>query len=135
MSDGQIIALDLGMSKTGIARASAAARLVEPLHSVPTGQLLTQLADLDQQQPLQAIVVGLPRNLNGEDTSQTTWVRQWVARAKTDVKWPLYWQDEALTSRLAGAHKSKHPLDEDALAAATILQDFLDSDEADRVRC
>lgn len=140
MPVSQIIGLDLGMSKTGLARASSVARLVEPLNVVPTTGVLATLAELENQQPIEAVVVGLPRNLSGQDTDQTTWVRQWVADAKTTLNTSFYWQDEALTSQLAvgklQTSKFKHQkMGEDAVAAAVILQDFLDSAEANRVRC
>lgn len=147
MPAGQIIGLDLGMSKTGVARASSLARLAEPLQTVATSDLLAYFASLAKNQPIEAVVVGLPRNLNGDETGQTVWVRQWVATAKTEVKLPFYWQDEALTSELAArkiqtlptgrqAPKFKHQTtDEDAVAAAIILQDFLDSDPENRVMC
>jgi RNase H-fold protein (predicted Holliday junction resolvase) len=50
---------------------------------------------------------------------------------KTLVKLPFYWQDEALTSRTAERQPSAAGAD--AGAAAIILQDFLDTDENDRV--
>jgi RNase H-fold protein (predicted Holliday junction resolvase) len=53
------------------------------------------------------------------------------------VNLPFYWQDEALTSQAADKiqnSKSKaQNIDEHSLAAAIILQDFLDGAENDRV--
>ena len=136
MEPGQIIGLDVGMRKTGIARASSVARLAEPLEAVPTDEVFNALKKLDSDQPLEAIVIGLPRGLNGQETDQTDWVRQWTDHAKKQLKTPFYWQDEALTSKLAAAQQTaKKPIDEDALAAAIILQDFLETPESDRALC
>jgi RNase H-fold protein (predicted Holliday junction resolvase) len=79
----------------------------------------------------------LPRGLNGNETQQTTWVRDFVVNAKRKIDLPFYWQDEALTSRIAQAKKAVHKKvhDIDSLAAAIILQDFLESPPADRVIC
>ena len=136
----EILALDVGEARVGIARASAAARLAEPLKTVKTKDTVDYLQDLIKQGDIQAIVIGLPRNLSGEETNQTRWVRAWVEQAKPKINKPIYWQDEALTSRGAAAKlqtsSSKHQkVDEHSLAAAMILQDFLDTPESERVKC
>ncbi|OGL35831.1 hypothetical protein A3F65_02375 [Candidatus Saccharibacteria bacterium RIFCSPHIGHO2_12_FULL_47_16b] len=134
MSAGEIIGLDVGQVRTGLARASSMAKLAEPLTTIPTDQLTSRLKKLANQGTSQ-IVVGLPRNLAGGDTAQTRWLRQWIKSAKAiipEVK--FYLQDEALTSLEARSKKlesSKH-VDEHAVAAALILQDWLD--QSDRRR-
>jgi putative Holliday junction resolvase len=127
--------LDVGQARTGIARASAAARLAEPLESLPTTEVMSRLKRLISELDVDTIVVGLPRNLHGDDTAQTVWVRQWADGLKAKIDLPIYWQDEALTSKQALSYKrdTKSSVDEHALAAAVILQDFLDTPEADRL--
>ena len=132
----QFIGLDVGSKRTGIARASSVAALAQPLKTVATDQLekaLTELTDDD----VAAIVVGLPRSLQGDDTAQTTWVRQWVTDAKSKINKPFYWQDEALTTVHAASQKfsGKNNPGIDALSAAIILQDFMDTAETERVLC
>jgi putative holliday junction resolvase len=133
----QLLGLDVGQKRIGVARASSAAKLAEPLITIKSENALNKLDQIVKEQGAETVVVGLPRNLKGDDTAQTAWVRQWVDGAKKQIKLPFYWQDEALTSRIAEvereAHKSAH--DVDALAAAIILQDFLDAPEAQRVPC
>ncbi len=133
----EIIGLDVGQARSGIARASSVAKLAQPLKSVPTPELVRTIWQFSKENELDSVVVGLPRNLQGHDTDQTTWVREWVKRAVTETKLPFYWQDEALTSKLAASQKPKgqKPADEHAVAAAIILQDFLDTPEAERVPC
>jgi len=129
---GQLIGLDLGQSKTGLARASSVARLAEPVKTIPTTEVIDELKHMAEGGELNAIIVGLPRNLNGEDTDQTRWVRDWVERAKAELpQTHFYWQDEALTSQLASKRDAKGQ-SEDALAASIILQDFLDASEKDK---
>lgn len=132
MQAGQLIGLDLGQSKTGLARASSVARLAEPVKTIPTTEVIDELKHMAEGGELNAIIVGLPRNLNGEDTDQTRWVRDWVERAKAELpQTHFYWQDEALTSQLASKRDAKGQ-SEDALAASIILQDFLDASEKDK---
>lgn len=132
----EIIGLDLGLKRTGIARASTAARLPEPLMSVQTADTISTVKAITEGKGIEAVVVGLPRNLSGDDTQQTEWARQWVRTAKDSLNAPFYWQDEALTSRLAGTAGNGHKVkDIDAVAAAIILQDFLDTPLEKRVPC
>jgi putative Holliday junction resolvase len=134
----EYLALDVGLKRTGIARASNIARIAQPLLTVNTTQLIKTLKQLTEENETEAIVVGLPRSLSGVDTKQTSWVRDFVKYAKAKIDKPFYWQDEALTTRIAQARKetgSKKIHDIDSLAAAIILQDFLDSSEAERTMC
>jgi putative Holliday junction resolvase len=130
----QLLGLDVGLKRIGIARASDNARLAEPLLTVSTPEAIKTLRSLIEEYNINIVVVGLPRNLRGDDTAQTTWVRDWIKHAKSKIDLPFYWQDEALTSRIAEAKRQvhKHPHDIDSLAAAIILQDFLDSTESER---
>ncbi len=122
--------MDYGSARVGLARGSSAARLAEPLKTVPAAEVLKEIESLSRHNQAAGIVVGLPRSLDGQDTQQTELVRQWAKGAKELIKLPFYWQDEALTS--AAAAKAD---DIDAAAAAIILQDFLDTPEDQRVRC
>jgi putative Holliday junction resolvase len=127
----ELIGLDLGQKRTGIARASSLAKLAEPLESVETQKLVQYLQKLKD---IQAIVIGLPRNLDGDDTAQTRWAREFVQNLKTEVNAKMYWQDEALTSALSTTSKSKVH-DDHSHAAKIILQDWIDTPVEDRVLC
>jgi putative holliday junction resolvase len=131
----QYLALDVGLKRTGIARGSEAARLAEPLMTVPTTEVLKTMQGLIEEYNVSAVVVGLPRNLHGNNTQQTNWVRDWVDQVKKKINLPFYWQDEVLSSKIAAAKKLSYKKvhDVDSLAAAIILQDFLDTPEAGRI--
>ena len=140
----QILGLDVGQKHIGIARASTVSRLAEPLTTLKTSEGFGALNQTINKEAAAMVVVGLPRNLSGDDTAQTAWVRDWVDKAKRHIKLPLYWQDEALTSKLAESYGSlragpklgfKAAADKHSLAAAIILQDFLDAPEAEHILC
>lgn len=139
MEAREIIALDLGSRHTGMARASSVARLAEPLNSVATNNLDGEIANYLKNNRVEAVVVGLPRNLSGQDSQQTLWVRDWVKRAKNRFPVTFYWQDETLTSedarKLQTSKIKNQTTDEHSLAAALILQDFLDAPETERQIC
>lgn len=134
MDSKDYIGLDVGLQRTGFARASNVAKIAEPLYTIPTPEVVKKLRELVKENDLEAIVVGLPRNLSGEDTKQTQWVRQWVDKAKEEIDLPFYAQDEALTSKIAEAKNlsGKKLQDIDSLAAGIILQDFLNSSDIER---
>ena len=80
-----------------------------------------------------AVVIGLPRRLDGSPTDQTARVRRLAELLATELAVPITLQDERLTSHEADEllaqrehdwRKRKQQLD--AMAAALILQDFLD---------
>lgn len=129
MVANEIIALDIGTVRTGLARASSTARLAEPLKTVATTELAEELRRLTSQKAVSKIIVGLPRNLAGDDTNQTEWVRHFVEDLRTELPGTdFFWQDEALTTVAASQSADKKATDPDAMAASIILQDFLDSE-------
>ena len=125
----EAVGVDVGSVRIGLARGSTAAKLAEPLKTIPATQAIEEIKKLDAD----LIVVGLPRNLDGNETEQTAYVRQWVDSAKQVIGKPFFWQDEALTSHAADSANSK--TGQDAVAASVLLQDFLDTPESDWVRC
>ena len=128
----QILALDVGSKRIGVARAQKAVGLVEALAvvEVKAGREFSLLDDLLQEWQPAVLVVGLPLNHQGQATNQTLWTRKWVDffLTKVDFKGDLVYQDEFLTSKAARqvAIQLKHsPAAVDDLAACLILEDYL----------
>jgi len=131
----EYIGVDVGSVRVGLARGSDLARIAEPVITVKAANAVQELSALAAKTGAIGIVVGLPRNLDGGDTAQTDYVRQWIKQAQESMQIPFYWQDEALTSVNAEQIKGKEAGPADAEAAALILQDFLDTPEEERLRC
>lgn len=129
----EFLGVDVGDVRIGIARGSTAAKIAQPLKTVPAAISVDQIRELVQSQQAAGIVVGLPRNLDSEETAQTQKVRSWAEAAKRQIDLPFYWQDEALTS--VASQNADSSAGSDAVAAAAILQDFLDTPVNQRVRC
>lgn len=127
--------MDVGLAKVGIARGSDQAKIAQPLKTVPEPKAITELKSLAEKDHAVGIVVGLPRGLESQETKQTETVRRWTKTAMERINLPFYWQDEALTSKIALSREVAKLTGEDAIAASVILQDFLDSPEDRRVRC
>ncbi len=125
------MAIDVGSKRTGIALANTLARIASPFMTLNvSGDLPAQIAKLAAEQQVSALVVGLPRSLNGADTKQTEYVKTIVQEIKQHTGLPVYTMDEAVTSaqaetELKARRKPYRKEDIDMLAAVYILEDFL----------
>lgn len=136
-----VISLDVGDRRIGVAVASLEARLPSPLVTLDrknTDDIFETVMDLVTQQQAVAVVVGLPRDIEGRETAQTAVTRAFAEELRSRLQVPLYMQDEAGTSLLAKAeleekYKTYEKGDVDKLAATYILRDWL-TDHAEGVR-
>lgn len=126
-----VLALDVGEVRIGVAIASAAAKIPRPLKTIQNSpQIFQEIRDMVGEENIQIVVVGLPRGLEGQVTEQTKSTEDFIKKLKNSIEQPVYTQDEALTSRKAKEElQSKgrpfNKEDIDALAATYILEDFL----------
>jgi putative holliday junction resolvase len=129
--NARIVALDIGAKRIGVASANVVARLASPDKTLEvTENVFEDILQLLAEQTAAALVLGLPRGMQGQDTAQTKTVEEFGKELKQKITIPLFWQDEAMTSRLSeeqlkATKKSYQKGDIDALAAAYILEDFL----------
>ncbi len=131
------LAIDYGLKRTGLAICDADETLASPL-VVLTGQggLVEKIRQIVTDQAVDAIVFGLPLNMDGSEGAQARRVRDFAAEFTRLIDLPLFFQDERLSSfdaekKLAalGITRKKKKKHLDAIAAATILQAFLDAAE------
>jgi putative Holliday junction resolvase len=131
MKESNIIALDVGKSRIGVARASASLGFPSPLTTLNNDDLVWQnIKKIIDENSVSVIVVGLPRNLEGNNTQQTDYTLDFVKKLTKHVGITIKLQDEALTSKKAELEisKSKRPkYDVDSLAATYILEDYITS--------
>lgn len=124
--------MDVGEKRIGVAVADTAVRIAVPFETIDVdGDELKTIAELVIQEGVDTIVVGYPRNQLGESTAQTSYVEQFATNLE-DIVQTIVFQDESLTSVLAEQQLQSHKKpytkgDIDALAAAIILQDYLES--------
>jgi putative holliday junction resolvase len=137
------LGIDYGERRIGLALSDATGLLASPWKKIANdanvGVAARRLADevralLADDDGLAAIVIGLPRRLNGEPNDQTARVRKLAELLAAEVNVPIALQDERLTSHEADALLAERERDwrrrkerVDAMAAALILQDFLDT--------
>lgn len=123
------LGIDVGARRIGLARVNAIAKIPEPLGTFTNDETFPPaMTRLIAEHNINAIVVGLPRNMSGVETPQTDTVREFVEaviRKITDL--PIYYQDETLTS-VAAEQYGQEAITRfglDSLAAVEILKDFI----------
>lgn len=130
-----VLALDVGNARIGLALASLEARLPSPYKTLEnTEDVFAKLQEVIAAEHVVAVVVGLPRGLDGQTTAQTHAIEAFVHELKATIDLPISWQDEAVTSRKAKAEleargKPYTRGDVDALAATYILEDWLQNNQ------
>lgn len=134
---GRIIAIDYGLKRTGLAVTDPLQIIATALDTVESAQLINYLSSYFLREPVDAIVVGMPRNLRNEDTDMTQPVRELVTElGKRFPNKTIHLVDERFTSRIAqqsmvtGGMKKKNRQKKenvDMVSATIILQDFMSS--------
>lgn len=138
-----MLGIDYGARRIGLALSDATATLASPwrmLQRPPSEaetlrMLITEILSLKSEDDgLAAVVVGWPRRLDGSPNDQTPVVQTFAHSLKATIDVPVILQDERLSSREAEARLAHRETDWrkrkpqlDAVAAAIVLQDYLDS--------
>ena len=121
------LGLDVGAVRIGVARINSIAKIAEPLMVLQNNDAVNdQINRLTIEYNADLIVVGLPRNMSGETTKQTEYVRDFVEELIKSTSINIVFQDETLSTVAASQRMTiKTKNIEDAVAAAVILEDFL----------
>ena len=128
------LAIDHGKKRTGLAVCDAGETIASPLTVLETlAGLIEKIAEIIETEEIEAVVIGLPLNMDDTEGSQAKLVRRFAENLKQKVGLPVLLHDERLSSfeakqKLADAELSpaKKRKRLDAIAAAEILQSFLD---------
>lgn len=126
-----VLALDIGEKRIGIARANLIARIPVSLPTILNiDDVSDRIAAIVAAEDIDTVIVGLPRNLSGLETAQSAYVRTFVASKLNMLEVPILFQDETLSSRVAedrlkGQDYAKGDID--AGAAMVILEDYLET--------
>lgn len=131
MNSRSLVCLDVGEKRIGVAVADASIRIAVAFDTIEVdGDELKKIAEIVIRQEAKTIVVGYPRNQQGETTAQTGYVERFADQLK-DMADEVVFQDESLTSvmaenRLIAMKKPYTKGDIDAQAAAIILEDYME---------
>ncbi|MCK4752658.1 MAG: Holliday junction resolvase RuvX [Planctomycetes bacterium] len=127
------LAIDYGNKRIGLAICDPDETIASPLTVIENKKPLEQIARTIESEDVDAIVIGLPLNMDDSTGPQAKLTLKFAEQLRKNIDLPIHFQDERLTSfaadeKLASAElttKKKKKL-RDAIAAAEILQAFLD---------
>ena len=133
----RVLAIDLGTKRTGLAVTDPLKITANPLETIDTSQLMNYLQTYCASEEVEALVLGHPIRLNGQDNEMTPKVlklKEDLERAFPQKKVVLI--DERFTSKLAmqsmiamGSKKKDRKEKAgnlDKVSAAIILQSYLE---------
>ena len=133
----RILSIDYGKKRTGLAVTDPLQLIAGGLATVSTSELFEYLKAYVEREQVERIVIGEPRQPNGQPSENLPRVQQFVGRwRKAMPQIPIELYDERFTSVLAhqamidGGLKKKARQDKalvDEISATIILQDYMRS--------
>lgn len=136
---GRILAIDYGRKRCGVAATDILRISANGLPTQRTCDLLAFIKDYTAREPVDRIVVGLPRTLDGRPSESMRYIKPFLKQLEREMpQMPVVMFDERFTSAIAhremiagGVKKSTRQDRElaDRTAAVLILTDYLASRE------
>ena len=133
----RILSIDYGQKRTGLAVTDPLQIIAGGLATVSTSGLFDWLKDYLSKESVERIIIGEPKQTNGQPSENLARVQQFVNRwKKAFPQVPIEYYDERFTSVLAhqamidGGLKKKARQDKglvDEISATIILEDYLRS--------
>ena len=121
--------MDVGERRIGVARVNSLAKIPEALEHITVSEdmdIISEVKKILADYDAQAVVIGLPRGLDGQETNQTEFSRKFASNIRSNIKTDVYLIDEAGTSKAADEILKNNPsLSRDSVSASIILEDFI----------
>jgi putative Holliday junction resolvase len=140
-ASGRVLALDLGEKRIGLALSDEGRVLARSLAVLKRGSRLAdfeRISRIVDEQAVNLLVVGLPVLLSGQEGTKAAWVRDYAADLANRLGLALVFWDESFSTiaaerslRERGKRGAKQRQWVDAVAAAMILQSYLDAQHPD----
>nr|WP_275074278.1 Holliday junction resolvase RuvX [Pseudodesulfovibrio aespoeensis] len=129
--------IDFGLKRVGLAISDRSGILVSPyltLERTTRDALFEAIIEIIRQESVEAIVVGLPLSMDGEDTLTTRQARNFAQSLGRRTDLPIHLADERLTSaqaeeelNAADLRGTKRKMALDSQAAVIILRTWLEN--------
>ena len=133
----RILAIDYGRKRTGLAVSDTMQIIANGLTTVPTHELLDFIAGYVQKEPVERVIIGLPKQMNNEVSENMKYIEPFVRLLKKKLpEMPVEFVDERFTSVLAhrtmleAGLKKKDRQNKalvDEISATIILQSYLEN--------
>lgn len=133
---GRVVAIDYGTKRVGLAVTDPLRIIATPLDTIHSKDVIDFLLKYNEKEGIDLFVVGMPKTLSGEDSSNATFVKSFIALLQK--KFPdkkIEELDERFTSSIAqrtmieGGMKKKDRQNKenvDKLSATIILQSWME---------
>lgn len=102
----RLLGIDLGTRRIGLALADTDTAELRPLATLRRGSPerdVALLGRLIEEQDVDELVIGLPRNMDGSEGQQAADTRAWADDVAVRLDRPICWRDERLSSERAEA--------------------------------
>lgn len=133
----RLLAIDYGRKRTGIAVSDTLQIIANGLTTVPSHTVIAFLKDYVAKETVERIIIGLPRQMNYEESESMRYIKPFVKRLQKELPTiPVEYFDERFTSSMAlqtmidgGVKKMKRQNKAlvDEISATIILQGFMES--------
>ena len=129
---GRLLGLDYGTKRIGIAISDSSRLIATPYEVVEAGTILAALDEILSGEDVEAIVVGLPTSLSGDEGPSAEGARALAKRVHDHTGREVVMVDERFTTKLAensliagGIRRAKRRDIRDKMAATVMLQGHL----------
>lgn len=133
----RFVGLDIGKKTLGLAVSDTRAQIATPLRTLPRdkfGPLMEALQKSLSSYEVCGFVAGLPLHMDGSESIRSQASRAFATNLEDAVGLPVLFWDERLSTAAAtwsldeaGLARKRHKEHVDSIAAALILQGFLDA--------
>jgi putative holliday junction resolvase len=136
MASRRVLGIDLGEARVGVALSDDLGLLAHPLETIDVSRRDpgARIAELADEKQVEAIIVGVPRNMDGSFGPAAVKAREFIGRLREGVGCKVIPWDERLTTvaaeralREAGRTAKKQRSVIDQAAAQILLQSWIDS--------
>lgn len=132
----RLLAIDYGRKRSGIAVSDSLQIIANGLTTVPSHTLINFLKDYVAKESVELIIIGLPRQMNYEESESMQYIKPFVKRLQKEIPdIPVEYSDERFTSQMAhqtmidGGLKKKQRQNKalvDEISATIILQGYME---------
>ena len=125
-----ILGVDFGTKRIGLAWVNKDLGVVLPygqIRGADREEMMLKLAKSIKEEKIDKVVFGLPLTLEGEESSNSRRVREFVDELKKNIDVPVDFYDERYSSFAADQMEGGATRDEKA--AMIILQDYLEAEK------
>lgn len=130
------LGIDLGDARVGVAISDDLGMLAHPMETiqVKSGRVRQRILDIAKEKAIHAIIVGMPRNMDGSFGPAAAKAREFIEALKAESPCRVVAWDERLTTvsaqrslQEAGKKARNQKAMIDQVAAQILLQSWLDS--------